>query len=66
MANTSMKFGTNLINIQGVTSDFTQKTKLNFCQAYRVNHFEGQAETLEECLLVVRNQLHKRQKRYEA
>ena len=43
-ANTSIKFGINPINIQGVTSDFTHKTKSNFCQAYRVNCFEDQAE----------------------
>ena len=44
MANTTIKFGVNLINIQGVISDFMHKTKLNFCQAYKVNRFEEQAE----------------------
>jgi len=42
--NISMKFGINLINIRGVTSDFTHLTKLNFCQAYKLNRFEKQAE----------------------
>jgi len=31
-------------NIQGVIWDFTHKTKLNFCQADKVNCFEEQAE----------------------
>jgi len=43
-ANTSIKFGINLIDIQGVTSNFMHKSKSNFCQAYRVNCFEEQAE----------------------
>ena len=43
-ANNSIKFGINLINIQGVTSDFTHLTKSNFCQAYRLNRFEEQAK----------------------
>ena len=43
-ANISIKFGINPINIQGVTSNFMHKTKSNFCQAYRVNRFEEQAE----------------------
>ena len=43
-ANNSIKFGINPINIRGVTSDFTHSTKSNFCQAYRLNHFEEQAE----------------------
>jgi len=43
-ANTSIKSGINPINIQEVTSDFTHKTKSNFCQAYRVNRFKEQAE----------------------
>jgi len=42
--NTSIKLGINLINIWGVTSDFTHKTKFNFCQAYRVTCLEEQAE----------------------
>ena len=42
--NISIKFGINLINIRGVTIDFTHKSKPNFCQAYRVNCFEKQAE----------------------
>ena len=41
---TSIKFGINLINIEGVTSNFMHKAKSNFCQAYRVNRFEEQAE----------------------
>ena len=43
-ANINIKFGINLINIRGVTSNFTHFTKSNFCQAYRLNHFEEQAE----------------------
>ena len=31
-----------LINIQGIMSNFIQKAKSNFCQAYRVNRFEEQ------------------------
>ena len=42
--NNSIKFGINLINIQGVTSDFTHLTKSIFCQAYRLKRFEEQAE----------------------
>ena len=43
--NNSIKFGINPINIRGgVTSDFTHLTKSNFCQAYKLNHFEEQAE----------------------
>ena len=37
-ANTIIKFGVNLINNEGVTSDFTHKTKLTFCHTCRVNH----------------------------
>jgi len=44
MANTSNKFGVNMINTQGVMSDFTHKTKSNFSKAYRVNCFQEQAE----------------------
>jgi len=43
-ANTSIDFWVNLINVEGVISDFMHKSKLNFCQAYRVNRFEEQAE----------------------
>ena len=43
-ANTSINFWVNLINIEGVISDFTHKSKSNFCQAYRLNCFEEQAE----------------------
>jgi len=43
-ANTSINFGVNLFNIQGVTSDFMHKTKANFCHAYRVNCLKEQAE----------------------
>ena len=32
-ANTKIKFGVNLINIQGVISNFTHKTKSNFCHS---------------------------------
>ena len=39
-ANTSIDFWVNLINIEGVVSDFTHKLKSNFCQVYRVNCFE--------------------------
>ena len=42
--NNRIKFGINLTNIRGVTSDFTHLTKLNFCQAYRLNCFKEQAE----------------------
>ena len=34
----------NLINNQGVMSDFTQKTESNYCQPYGVNCFEEQIE----------------------
>ena len=43
-ANTSIDFWVNLIIIEGVISDFTHKSKSNFCQAYRLNRFEEQAE----------------------
>ena len=43
-ANTSIKFGINMINIHRVISDFAHKEKSNFCHAYRVNCFEEQAE----------------------
>ena len=47
-ANTSIDFWVNLINtrinIEGVISNFTHNSKSNFCQAYRVNRFEEQAE----------------------
>ena len=33
-ANTSIKFGVNLINNEGVISNFTYKSMLNFCHAY--------------------------------
>ena len=42
--NISIDFWVNLINIEGVISDFMHKLKSNFCQAYRVNRFEEQAE----------------------
>ena len=41
-AKTSIDFWVNLINIEGVISDFTHKSK--FCQAYRLNCFKEQAE----------------------
>ena len=43
-SNDSIKFGINPINIRGFTSNFTHLTKSNFCQAYRLNCFEEQAE----------------------
>jgi len=43
-AKTSIDFWVNLINIEGVRSDFMHKLKLNFCQTYGVNRFEEQAE----------------------
>ena len=43
-ANISINFWVNLIKLEGVISNFTHKSKSNFCQAYRVNHFEEQAE----------------------
>ena len=45
MVNTNIKFDVNLINIEGIISDFTHKVKLNFCQAYRANCFKEQAES---------------------
>ena len=42
--NTSINFWVNLINIEGVISDFTHKSKSNFCEAYKVNRFEEPAE----------------------
>ena len=42
--NISIKCRVNLINIQGVISNFTYKTKSNFSHAYRVNCFKEQAE----------------------
>ena len=38
---TSINFGVNLVNIEEVVSNFTHKTKANFCHTYRVNHFEA-------------------------
>ena len=35
-ANIITKFGVNLINNEGVISDFMHKEKSNFCHAYRV------------------------------
>ena len=43
-ANSSINFWVNVINIEGVISDFTHKSKSNFCQAYRLNRYEEQAE----------------------
>ena len=43
-ANTSIRFGVNVINIQGVESDFTHKSRSSFCHTYRINCFEEQAE----------------------
>ena len=43
-ANTSIDFGVNLINNEGVISTFTHKAKLNFYHAYRVNCFKQQSE----------------------
>ena len=72
-ANTCIKIGVNLFIIQGVISDLMHKTKLNFCQAYRLNYFEEQAENRYIARLnnrrvhfVVKNQSSKRQQRYEA
>ena len=39
-ANISIKLVANLIDNEGVLSDFTHKTKTNFCHSYGVNHFE--------------------------
>ena len=33
-----------LFNSQGVTSDFSHKTKANFCHAYKVNRLKEHAE----------------------
>ena len=43
-ANIRIDFGANLINTKGVISNFRHKSMSNFCQAYRVNCFEEQAE----------------------
>ena len=43
-ANTSVKFGVNLMHIQEIISNVMHKTKSHFCHAYRVNHFKKQAE----------------------
>ena len=43
-ANTRIKFKVNPINIQAVIRNFMHKAKSNFCHAYRVNHFQYQAE----------------------
>jgi len=43
-ANTIINFRVNLISIKGVLCDFMHKSKWNFCQAYRINRFEEQAE----------------------
>ena len=40
-ANTSINVW---VNVEGVISNFSHKSKSNFCQAYRVNCFEKQAE----------------------
>ena len=53
-ANTSIKFGMNPINIRGVISDFMQKTKSSFSQAYRVNRFEEQFENRYVARLSIR------------
>ena len=42
--NINIKLVANLIDNEGVISDFTHKTKMNFCHDYRVNRFEEQAE----------------------
>ena len=42
--NNIIKFGINPINVRGVTSDFTHLIKSKFCQAYRLNRFDEQAE----------------------
>ena len=34
----------NLFNIQEIIRDFMHKGKSNFCQAYKLNRFEKQAE----------------------
>jgi len=43
-ANNSIDFGVNLIKIEEIISNFTNKSKSNFCQAYKVNYFKEQAE----------------------
>ena len=53
-ANTSINFWVNLINIE-VISDFMQKSKSNFCQAYRVNRFEEQSENRYVARLSIRD-----------
>ena len=55
--NTSIKFGINTINIRGVTCNFAHKSKLNFCQAYRVNCFEEKAENRYVARLNIRKVL---------
>ena len=41
-------------NIEEFISDFTHKAKLNFCHAYRVNHFNKQPENLYVAWLNIR------------
>ena len=43
-ANNSIKFGVNLIEIQGIISNFMHKAKSNICHTYRVNRFKEQVE----------------------
>ena len=52
--NTSIDFGVHLINFKGVISDFTHKSKSYFCQAYRVNCFDEQAENQYVARLSIR------------
>ena len=43
-ANTSINFGVNLMDIEGVISDFTRTAKAKYCHTYKVNRSEEQAE----------------------
>ena len=42
--NLSIKFGVNSKNIPRVMNNFTYKTNLNFCHAYRLDWLEEQVE----------------------
>ena len=52
--NISIKFGVNLIKIQGVISDFMHKAKLSFCHSYRVNCYKEQVENRDVAKLNIK------------
>ena len=53
-ANACIDIGVNLLIIRGVLNNFMHKTKSNFCQAYKVNRFEEQAENRYVARLYIR------------